>query len=838
MHRTGVVLSSLLLALLPAMGALAENLDGHILSIDSPDMDDFVVLQVGDVVQNSKTIEIWVELTDNKRAPGTSSSGPPADAEGTLYARADGVVITDAAQVSGDGLYSKRTLGGDWAEFSEILALGDTNGYGFEIAVPEATDGPYAVYFTFFAEGTQPFGFDPDASRYEVRDALLFDLDERGNLVQAYGGDLVWKNAFEILEFTEEHYIPGNVMTVLDSTGQPVEAPQPWRGSQIGGFPIPPGGSWNEQVDIEVCFSAMPSWSAEGQGFQGDRRPALNSTAWNVNNCNDGYDVTPCFKDSMPLKRMRVYLFEEYEGFYSKPILIPDSYVSGPGPLYTDDNGCVQLAFDWGEILTNVEPYNLFPVTDDYPDLIVTTMYEGMHPSLTMGGYPETYEPIFEIAFAVSDGQGGSIIDNVAHSTPTMDNVGWSGGYFGGATGTAHFPLNDYYLAADKSHDEWANLFLIATESFEVAGRFGSGADRVQQAFWCTTLFPGDGDPANDCRNDRLTILHQPAKILTTRYRRTGEDEFGVGQLDLGPLIWVDPDGAYRSQSLGHEIGHHVHDMAFLRADLSQHYNSEIDTFSHWNGLANCQKNKSSNHGDWCLEFQATATVEGWADFWGVVTWLDPDAEYVPKGDSSYGGALTGMDLWPTDGAGDLVSCRNPIQAWNPAAGEYVDLAHVANFEGLVSRILWDLYDVDDGVAGNTETLNDPAHVLRFVAAYDASGTPTDYPVPRDDVSLSLSTMVDAWSEVGQRLHYYNGSANELSVGGSLFPLELAPAEWSEWTGDTQFYEMDWDAPNLADWYDGLYWGTGWDQGYLDEDVLRAGTFLMESGCLWTFNRD
>lgn len=40
------------------------------------------------------------------------------------------------------------------------------------------------------------------------------------------------------------------------------------------------------------------------------------------------------------------------------------------------------------------------------------------------------------------------------------------------------------------------------------------------------------------------------------------------------------------------------------------------------------------------------------------------------------------------------------------------------------------------------------------------------------------------------------------------------------------------------DWYDGLYWGTGWDQGALDEDVLEAGTYLMESGCLWTFNRD
>ncbi len=50
--------------------------------------------------------------------------------------------------------------------------------------------------------------------------------------------------------------------------------------------------------------------------------------------------------------------------------------------------------------------------------------------------------------------------------------------------------------------------------------------------------------------------------------------------------------------------------------------------------------------------------------------------------------------------------------------------------------------------------------------------------------------------------------------------------------------DEDWDAPNPMDWYDGLYRGSGWDQGALDEDILETGTYLMESGCLWTFNRD
>jgi len=798
-------------------------LDGANLSVDSPDYDAVANVFITQVDPDGTTVKVDVVLHDNKSVVFQENV---LSVEGDLLLTvSDNMDVMSVAQLGGEGSYTGLVVEPGWALFKGIWAHGADNTYRFILDVDLGSGGPFFVQAMLVSEGMQPHGFSADVSRFEARDSRGFYYD--GDVLEfAHSGDMAMAHAFELFD-TSEGDVPLYMAMVDDGGGLPVYPPSPLRAWDNGGWieSGPPTG-WDGVVDVDVCFRARPSWSAEGTGMQGDRRPLVDPlfTAW----CSDGLIETPCYLEDQPMRRLRLHVYEETTAFTQTSALhIPDGYVNGPGAVYTDEDGCARLWISWNLVQQD------FPevANDDYPDLFVVAYYEGGHPSLA-GGSPETEEPIFEVAAAFLDPLNppdGTYVDHVGVSTPTMNSLGHTGGYFGGdGHGTETFWLNDEINdIADNPINPRSNLFLVATESFQVAYDQG-----VTQAFWCTTEFPGD--PNNACADDRLAIAYDYSTNEGSRYRRTGPD--GSFSKLQGPLIYTGTDKGFVNHTLGHEIGHHVHNMAYLREVFSISYASELNPQSTLSTIFDCTKNNADKHLDYCPEFEATATVEAWADFWGGVTWFDSDAQQPVYGDTVNGGSAPfnkyRLDQWPLDGT--LAPCMNPLQ--QTLGGAPIGELTVSNVEGLVRQLWWDLYDLDDGVAGTTESLHEPGQALRFVDGYDQWGNATVYEVPRDQVFLHLYEMVDAWEALALSQHGLNGSVSEVAFIGlqEVEPLEGIP-EWWDWAPvqPWEFYEEDPDSPNMNDWLEGLYWVLG-----DTPDLSLATGFLMESGCLYTFSRN
>jgi hypothetical protein len=796
-------------------GASATDavLDGYNLSIDSPDYDKAANVTILDVVPNGNLLEVTVVLRDNK----STEVGPDIkDIEGNLTLTTGGKAdIVGAFQIGGEGTFVDLVIQPTWARFKGILALGQENTYRFDVLPNLSSGGPFYLQAIFVSEGMQPHGYKAEVPRFEARDALGFYYD--GDLIEPiHSGDLAMSQAFELLDDGESQ-VPVFMASVMDA-GLPVVPPPPLRSWDQGGWNEDPF-SWGGVVDLDICFEAFPTWHANGTGLQGDRRPMVYPAyaPW----CVDGLDETLCYHDIQPLQRLRLYVYEEVDIGANYYLRIPDSYVDGPGPVYTDENGCARIWISWPLVQQDFPEVS----NDDFPDLFIAAYYEGGHPSLADPN-PETTDPVFEISGAFEDPLNplATIVDNVGAVTPTMYSIGHEDGYFGaGGQGTETFLLNEAYDESSIAQlSARSNLFLIATESFQVAHDLG-----VVQTTSCTLEFADDADPSNDCANDRLSIAYDNSRLEKSRYRRVGPE--GSTSINDGPLIYIQTDDGFTHHTLGHELGHHVHAMAYRREAFSITYASEQNAYSGWSSVFDCDSNSDGSHPDYCPEFQSSTTVEGWADFWGGVVWFDYDAEQPVHGDTDVGGSKSRLDQWPAMGA--LAPCVNPVDHTTNGSDPLENVT-AANLEGLVHQMWWDLFDVDDGDAGNTETLNDPNHALRWVE--DPSNPGVWIAVPRDQVSLPLYYMVDAWELLGEEQHSLNGSMNELAVISGQ-DLELMRPEWADWTSHPpqSFYDEDPDAPNLTDWLGALYGSMGDSEEY----NLAAG-FLMESGCLWTFNRN
>ncbi len=794
-------------------------LDGFNLSVDSPNYDAAANVFVTDVIPNGGVLEVTVELHDNKLLLGRDVV---RDVEGDLLLTVSkNLDVIGAQQVGGDGTFADLVVEPSWAQFEDVWALGQVNTYRLDVVPDLSSDGPFVVDAILVVEGVQPFGYTAEVTRFESRDAFGFYYD--GDFLErAPGGDLALMQAFEVFD-EGEHVLPVFMMSVVEDD-VPVKPPPPLRSWDQGGWVPEEPTAWDGVVDVEVCFQAFPTWHANGTGGQGDRRPMIQ--AWTSGWCDDGLPSTLCYHDPQPMKRMRVYVYEEVDIGGSYYLQIPDGYVDGPGPVYTDEDGCARIWISWPLVQQDFPEVS----NDDYPDLFIATHLEGGHPSLT-GGSPETEEPVFEISGAFFDGIDSTYIDNVAYATPTMPSIGSATGYFGGdASGTAWFTITEPYDENSTTQvNARTNLFLIATESFEVAYDKG-----VTQAFACTTQFPAaiDGEGDNDCAEDRLKIAYDNSGHETSRYRRVGPE--GSSSVNDGPLIYISTDNGYVHHNLAHELGHHIHGMAYKRERFSITYASRQEGTSSWWSGFDCIDNQDDAHRDWCPEFQSSTTSEGWADFWSGVTWFDADAENPFHGDSDDGGSSSyyKLDRWPV--AMGLAGCDNAVG--HEDGGVPVDGLMATHLEALVRQMWWDLYDVDDGAAGTTETLNDPANALRFVDNPIPLGAPIG--VPRDQTTLELYEMVDAWEVVAEAGDELNGSFNEK---GSLSGIRIQPfpSQWSDWPMPQPqvffepFYEDDPDSPNLADWLEALYWVTG-----DTEDYNLAAGYLMESGCLWSFDRN
>lgn len=800
--------------------ASAQVLDGKNLSIDFPSLDAIASLEIGEVIPlGNDRFEVVVALIDNKYVVIDDEI---RDLEGDLVLHAaHNLTITAASQLTGEGTYEQLSVEPERATFSGIVAYGPLNEYVVEFQKAATVSGPFYLDGIFVSEGSQPLGFKPPTPRFEARDARAFFVDGE-QIRPASAGDLAFAQAFEQFD-TGEKTVPAFLASVKEN-GLPMHAPFPVRGWEVGGWVEDPF-SWDGVVDLDICFHAYPTWHAPGTGQQGDRRPQRDPDYGFM--CDDGFPQTPCYLEEQPLKRLRLYIYEENESVPGiiVPLRIPDGYVSGPGPIYTDDGGCANIWISWNLVMQDLE------ITDEFPDLIIAAFYEGGHPTVN-DPMPVTEDPIFDIAAQFWDFQQVSYVENIAVTTPTMYSVGHEDGYFGaGGGGTETFTFNESFPeTAGTNMNSRSNLFMIATEAFELA--YMGGAD---QAFRCTAEYPFDGVPDNDCLDDRVHVVYDTTgEEESTRYRNVGADEQSSSPNE-GPTIMVDKDTGFVHHALPHEVGHHVHHMAYQRREWSVTYAANQAAVSGWTsppGLFGCPENSPDRHADWCLEYESSTTTEGFADFWSAATWFEPNAVEPVVGDVEYGSERWWIDHWPTGGY--LADCVDPFFYTFPDGQPLPYVTTAANLEGLVRQLWWDLYDTDDyGDAFNTESLNDPAYALYWVDAHDDLGNPTTVPVPRDAVSLPLYYMVDAWEALGETDDQFNGARTERGVDG-IVPLQRFPETWSH-MGDLypDDYEADPDAPNLADWLGALYQTMGWD-----EDIARASGFLMDSGCLWTFNRD
>jgi len=834
------------------------QLDEQILSVDSEKNDSNAYIEIKNVraIGNNGLYSAWIMLHDNKHA--VNSSSMPVDIEGDLVLLGgEGIFLLDANQIGGDGSFSDYTVGDNWIKFSNFWARGDMNAFRLDFFLAPGS-GPFVLDAIFAAEGAQPHGYEPENTAYRTRDSYGFFISN-GKIVPAFDGDAAIIEADEALVQNSE-IIPAFYTTLESADGFPVEA-EYYRCDEMNNVKwdaceLDWGEIWPGYVNLDLCFWAFPTWYAEGTGVQGDNRPEVLDplSFW----CNDGDPNTICNVEPMPLQEMRIYMYEESTNVTEQ---IPDDAFGGP--LYTDNNGCVNVTFNWIDVKDGI--YGTWNGgTDNFPDLIAYTYYEGGHPDVN-SATPTTEEPIFEVGAYFSNDVTPNPMDYytsyVAATTNVMDNVGSSDGYFGGSNGAELFYLNEEWDNAnpepnltDMNLNARSNIYIMTNRVLDIAYQNG-----VVQAFYCTTEFimPPNGPPeVPPCDEDRLHIIYDRTGWLGSHY-----SDGKPGPMN-GPQIIIDDDAGFKTQTVGHEMGHFIHHMAYHRESFSQTYSSTIETeseyFSGYPNFTSFDCSDNTSHSDWCLEYQSSATCESWADFWGVASWFDPDAIEPIAGNTSTYSAYgyfyryayrKRIDQWP-DYYNQLADCNNPLDlVWEGTVDE-VEGSHALNLEGLVRQIWWDLYDEDQPLdystleTGDYESLNQYDNAMQYVDAYKSDGTPFQYSVPRENITLELYQMVDAWEEVYNSNYYpsetyFNGSYEEKAMlrdQNYSLHTEKIPDEWIDWRSSyptDSWIEKDPDAPNLYDWYDGFLEVTNWD----DETHRTTSSFLNGGGCLWTQNR-